>query len=107
MLRLTDPLISLQEATRHVPGRDGPHASYETLRRWATKGYRGVRLETLRIGGRMMTTTEALQRFFEALSVRPTFNPSEDEKARGESDYAAFLKEFDGPLRSSRSARRR
>lgn len=69
MIRLKDSLISLREAARKVPGRDRKDASYETIRRWATKGYRGRRLEVLWVGGRMMTTEIALQEFFQSLAA--------------------------------------
>jgi hypothetical protein len=36
--------------------------SLKTLTRWATRGTRGVRLESVRIG-RLMSSREALQRF--------------------------------------------
>ena len=36
-----------------------------TVWRWAMKGARGVKLETMQIGGRRYTTQEAFQRFVE------------------------------------------
>ena len=90
MIRLTDPLISLREAARRVPGRDRKDASYETIRRWATKGYRGKRLEVLWVGGRMMTTEIALQEFCASLSAAP----SPIEHPTYEADRAALRAEF-------------
>ena len=61
--------MSLAEATKHLPRRRAgkrPHVA--TLYRWAQSGIRGVRLETLQVGGTMCTSLEALQRFFERLS---------------------------------------
>ena len=46
-----------------------------TLYRWATHGCRGVRLETIQIGGTKCTSQEALQRFFNRLS-----NPHQDSR---------------------------
>jgi hypothetical protein len=43
-----------------------PHVS--TFYRWAKRGVRGVRLETIRIGGTLCTSVDAMQRFFAALS---------------------------------------
>ena len=40
----------------------------DTIYRWATKGMRGFRLETIRIGGTLCTSHEALQRFFDRLT---------------------------------------
>ncbi len=64
-----EEVLSLTEAARRLPRRrkgKRPHPS--TLFRWASNGLRGVRLETLRVGGTTYTTMEALQRFFEGLS---------------------------------------
>jgi len=40
-----------------------------TIYRWAQRGIRGVKLETLRLGGGLVTSVEALQRFAERLSA--------------------------------------
>jgi hypothetical protein len=47
------------EAAKIIPGR--PHAS--TVWRWYRHGVRGVRLETIVVGGRRFTSHEAVQRF--------------------------------------------
>lgn len=64
-------LLTLQNAaaSKLLPKRRGdsrPHVT--TLYRWAQRGIRGVRLETLKVGGTLCTSTEALQRFFNQLS---------------------------------------
>jgi hypothetical protein len=66
-----EELLSLVEATKTIPPIDGkrPHAS--SLWRWASKGVRGVKLEHLRVGRRVVTTREALQRFFQAVAEAP------------------------------------
>ena len=48
--------------------RAGRPVSPATLWRWSSHGLRGVRLETVRVGGTTCTSTEALSRFFAALS---------------------------------------
>ena len=50
------------------PRRGGrpPHAS--CLFRWAKGGLRGVRLETMRVGGTLCTSKQALERFFARLA---------------------------------------
>lgn len=54
-------LLTMTEAARSI-SRGGVHVS--TLHRWHLRGCRGVRLETVLIGGRRYTSKEALQRFF-------------------------------------------
>ncbi|NLS96312.1 MAG: DUF1580 domain-containing protein [Planctomycetaceae bacterium] len=55
-------LHRLSEAAKFLPTR--PNAS--TIWRWATKGVRGVRLETVRVGGFHYVSEEALEAFLEA-----------------------------------------
>lgn len=63
-------LLTLTEAAKLLPRRRAgrkPHVS--TLYRWASRGLRGVVLETIQIGGTTCTTEEALQRFFDELRI--------------------------------------
>jgi hypothetical protein len=60
-----EELLTLAQASKKVPGRTGSHVNTSTLWRWALRGLRGVRLETLAIGGTTFTSTRALQQFFE------------------------------------------
>jgi len=53
--------LKINEALDLVPGR--PHLS--TLWRWCHRGVRGIKLETVLIGGTRFTSREALQRFFD------------------------------------------
>jgi hypothetical protein len=55
------------------PGRNGRRVHFSTLWRWALKGVKSptgeiVKLETLRLGSRLVTSREAVQRFALALS---------------------------------------
>jgi hypothetical protein len=66
--------IPLKDACRLVPpARRGLRCHLSTLVRWITVGCRGpsgerVKLEALRIGGRWVTSREALQRLAERLT---------------------------------------
>jgi len=59
-----ETLLPLTEAARLV------RKDLSTLYRWTRRGFRGVVLETIQVGGTRNTTREALQRFFERLTVR-------------------------------------
>ena len=48
--------------------RGTKRVAFQTLHRWATKGCRGVVLQTLFVGGARCTSVEALQRFFAAVT---------------------------------------
>jgi hypothetical protein len=86
--------ISLTEAAKLMPAaRNGKRCHPSTIFRWAMKGVRGVRLEVLRLGGRLITSREALQRFAEALSAdleqAPRPAPRSPAKRRRASERAA------------------
>ena len=64
-----EQLVGLGEVPQVLAAlRRGRKIHLSTAHRWASKGLRGVRLETLRMGGSRVTSIEALQRFFERVS---------------------------------------
>lgn len=77
-------VVSLMAATKHVPKRNGKRPAFTTLLRWAKRGLRGVRLETVRVGGTICTSLEALDRFFDRLSEPEdrTVLPSDRQRAQ-------------------------
>jgi hypothetical protein len=63
-----ETLLTLTAATKLIPPRRGAkRTNVSTLYRWAQRGLRGVKLETVQVGGTRMTTKEALSRFFNDL----------------------------------------
>ena len=58
-------LIPVSEIPAHVPGR--PHLA--TCWRWIQRGCRGVKLESVLIGGKRFSSLEALQTFVEATTA--------------------------------------
>ena len=79
----SEDVLSLNNAAKTLPPRRAgkrPHVA--TLYRWVQRGIRGVRLETIRVGGTLCTSREALQRFCERLSTEraavPPRPPSKD-----------------------------
>ncbi len=67
----SETILPLSQAAKCLPGRSAagrpPHVA--TLYRWASRGICGVRLETLRLGGGLVTSAEALQRFAERVTA--------------------------------------
>lgn len=61
----SERLLPLSAAARMLPG--GVHVS--TLHRWRLRGIRGIRLETLLVGGRRHTSVEAIDRFCQAVTA--------------------------------------
>jgi len=65
-----EDVISFTEATKRLPARRrGKRPHVATLYRWSNRGCRGVKLETIQVGGTSCTSVEALQRFCERLST--------------------------------------
>ena len=64
----TETLVTLTRAADHYPAVNGrqPHAS--TVFRHALRGVDGVRLETIRVGGRLVTSIEAVARFIDVVA---------------------------------------
>ncbi len=85
----TEQLRLLTKASADLPGH--PHVS--TVVRWWRRGVRGVRLETILIGGRRYTSREALQRFVARLSSQS--DPEPPLPARRQRDIAAVEEQLD------------
>ena len=66
----TESLISLKDACRMIPGRSGKAINRATIWRWASRGRRGVTLETVLLGDRF-TSVEAVGRFVARLNGTP------------------------------------
>lgn len=93
----SERVLSLLEASRAecLPRRrrgQRPHVA--TLYRWATRGVRGVQLETIRVGGTLCTSLEALQRFCERCSD-PSASVSMRTTTARERDIARAERELD------------
>ena len=61
---LGETTIYLIDVPDHLPtGHKGRRTHPSTCLRWVLRGVRGVRLEAVRLGGRWVTSLEALSRF--------------------------------------------
>lgn len=63
-----EEVLTLTEATKVMPRVNGRRPAVSTIWRWARKGLKGVRLEYVRVGRNIVTTRQALLRFFTALA---------------------------------------
>jgi hypothetical protein len=62
----TEKLIRLGQVPDYLPNRmSGKKPHIACGYRWVQKGIKGIKLEVLLAGGTMVTSVEALQRFFE------------------------------------------
>jgi hypothetical protein len=70
MALMDEHLLSLHDAAKILPVHGAKRIHMSTLWRWCRKGIGGVRLEYLRVGRRIITSREAMGRFFEAVAKR-------------------------------------
>ena len=100
-----ETILSLSEAAASLPRLNGKRPHVSTLWRWCRKGCRGHFLEYLRVGSKIATSAEALNRFFSELAAAdaaaestppPTRQPAtqkpRSEKARARGIEAARRK---------------
>lgn len=79
----TEDIFPVGDVPKRLKSR--PHVA--TAWRWVYRGCRGIKLETVCIGGRRMTSREALQRFIERTTAAadgepiPTRTTRERERA--------------------------
>ncbi len=59
-----------------------PHPHVATVWRWATKGTRGVKLQTWMLGGHRVTTPQAVEAFLQALNAAAPVAESTDDATR-------------------------
>jgi hypothetical protein len=65
-----EPVMTLAEAAGWLERRFGRRPNVASIWRWATKGSKGVRLETISLGRFRYTTESALERFVAETSRR-------------------------------------
>lgn len=65
---MKETILTLAQAAKRVPGPKGC-ISVATIHRWVKDGVNGRRLEAFTLGGRTMTTLEALARFAQPLDT--------------------------------------
>ena len=93
-----EELVPLTAAAAWIASRTGgKRPNVSTLHRWASRGCRGVRLETVFVGHARFTSLEAVQRFFHAkpCSVERVtavqVSPSKPVEVTHTGDYVAEL----------------
>jgi hypothetical protein len=75
-LKTETPLSLAQAAKLIPPTRQDKPVHVSTLVRWILHGVRGVQLEAVRVGGRWITSREALERFSAALTAKHISPPN-------------------------------
>lgn len=97
-----EELLTLTEVTKVLPKVKPRGISSNCVWRWCRQGIKGVTLDYVRIGARMYTSTEALNRFANAVADADRQQHAEAERAR-EAEAARQADDF----RPTRRLRRR
>lgn len=88
-----EPLFPLAKAVERATGHR-PHLS--TILRWCGRGVRGTVLESWMVGGRRLTSVEAVNRFVSRRSeTASTGGPTADANRRVRAAHKAALKELE------------
>jgi hypothetical protein len=67
---VNETVLRLADAAKTLPARrSGKRPHRTTLERWDKNGFRGIHLETVRVGDTLCTSLEALQRFVNAVTA--------------------------------------
>jgi hypothetical protein len=75
-ITLSEEVRALAQWPKLLPTRrGGKRIHISCLYRWALYGLRGVRLETIQVGGTTCTSRQALERFFAALAKARSDGP--------------------------------
>ena len=66
----SEQMGTLSEVAAMLPKLSGRKIHPSTLWRWCSRGVEGIRLEHVKLGGRIVTSGEAVQRFSQRLAVQ-------------------------------------
>lgn len=73
-----DKLIPLSQLARNLPHQPSP----ATYWRWHSRGIHGIKLEIIRVGGRVYSTEAALAEFIRLTTAAKTTKPNPDTSVR-------------------------
>lgn len=89
----SETLVTFPTAARGVPP-DGTNVG--TIYRWTLRGIRGVRLETILIGGKRYTSLQALERFYQRTTAAAAGeNPRKCDSSPRDTAYDAAERRLD------------
>lgn len=67
---LTEDCLSLKQAQVEIEQATGRKVDISTLHRWIHRGVKSNRLEAVKIGYQVVTSRQAITRFFEATTAK-------------------------------------
>lgn len=67
---LTEDVVSLKEAQREIEKVMQTRLDRSTIHRWALRGVKNVKLDSVRLGGKTLTSKQAINRFLVELTEK-------------------------------------
>ncbi len=67
---LTEEVISLKEAQRELEKVMSTKLDRSTIHRWTLRGVKNVKLDSVRLGGKLLTSKQAINRFVVELTEK-------------------------------------
>ena len=77
-----EEVFTIKELAEKLPRLDGRRIHIASLYRWCRRGVRGVQLEHVMLGGRIMSSLEAVERFGERVAEAPCTRGPRGPRAR-------------------------
>lgn len=92
-----ETVLPFAKAVRELPQlKKNAHVHPETLWRWATRGLRGIKLETVQIGGVIFASVESLHRCVDALAQAKGHEPVSRPSSQHQDEIERQLQQFGG-----------
>lgn len=89
-----EELVPIRDVPKRLPTKPGgKRVHISAVYRWMKKGVRGVKLDSVCIGGTRYTSVEALQRFVDRLSIDDRDIPREPTPRRRQMQMDAAARE--------------
>ena len=76
-----EELILFSELPKHLPKRGKKHIHLSACYRWKNQGIVGIRLETVFMAGHRYTSREALNRFWQDVTIAKDGKPASETKS--------------------------
>lgn len=83
-----EQLLTVAQACDHFPRVGNRKVSTFAVYRWLSTGVRGTKLESVRVGGRVCTSAEAVQRFLHRANAPTPTTPAPDLRKQHEAAEA-------------------
>ena len=103
----SENVLTFSDLAKALPMVSGKRIHQSTIWRWALKGCRGVRLETMKLGARYLSSLEAVERYGKAVAAASAAHLTERQAQREQSARALFASATSVALKPSSALRKK